>query len=127
MKLTKGRRKSTFETLWPKLKQNKRYRAAFAASHAKREIGVQIRALMKEHILTHEELAKRAGLTQGAVSRAANPSYGNLSIYTLVRIAAGFDVVFVGRFMPFSELRSGSIESVKVHLRYLPSTRKMPR
>jgi transcriptional regulator with XRE-family HTH domain len=95
---------TTFERLWPKLKRSKRYREAFVAQHAKQEIGTQIRALLKQHKLTQAQLATRAGLTQGVVSRAADPSYGNLTINTLVRIAAGFDVAFVGRFVPFSEL-----------------------
>jgi transcriptional regulator with XRE-family HTH domain len=95
---------TTFEKLWPKFKRGKRYREAFVAQHAKQEIGFQIRALLKQYNLTQAVLAKRAGLTQGVVSRAADPSYGNLTINTLVRIAAGFDVAFVGRFVPFGEL-----------------------
>jgi transcriptional regulator with XRE-family HTH domain len=102
--MEKERLVTTFEKLWPKFKRSKRYREAFVAQHAKEEIGFQIRALMKQHDLTQTLLAKRAGLTQGVVSRAADPSYGNLTINTLVRIAAGLDVAFVGRFVPFSEL-----------------------
>ena len=95
---------NTFEKLWPKFRSSKRYRDAFVAQHAKQEIGTQIRALLKHFNLTQTDLAKRAHLTQGVVSRAADPSNGNLTINTLVRIAAGFDVAFVGRFVPFSEL-----------------------
>ena len=95
---------STFEGLWPKLARSKRYREEFVAQHAKQAIPFQIRALMKQLGLTQAELASRARLTQGAVSRAADPSYGNLTINTLVRIAAGFDIAFVGRFVPFSDL-----------------------
>jgi transcriptional regulator with XRE-family HTH domain len=95
---------TTFEKLWPKFRRSKRYREAFVAQHAKQEIGFQIRELLKTSELTQAELASRAGLTQGVVSRAADPAYGNLTINTLVRIAAGFDVAFVGRFVPFSEL-----------------------
>src|SRR2546428_2798894 len=93
-----------FKELWPKLKKSKRYRSAFVAQHAKQEIGFQIRALLKQHGLTQKELASRGGLDQASVSRAADPTYGNLTVNTLVRIAAGFDVAFVGRFVPFSEL-----------------------
>ena len=95
---------TTFEKLWPKFKQGKRYREAFVAQHAKQEIGFQIRELLKAYKLTQTALAARARSSQGVVSRAADPSYGNLTINTLVRIAAGFDVAFVGRFVPFSEL-----------------------
>ncbi len=95
---------STFSELWPKFKRSKRYREQFVAQHAKQAIPFQIRELLKRSKLTQKDFAKRAGMTQGAVSRAADPSYGNLTINTLVRIAAGFDVAFVGRFVPFSEL-----------------------
>ena len=43
-------------------------------------------------------------MTQGVISRAEDPDYGNLTVNTLVRIAGGFDCAFVGRFVPFSEL-----------------------
>ena len=33
-----------------------------------------------------------------------NPNYGNLTLNTLIRIAAGFDVAFIGHLVPFSEL-----------------------
>lgn len=97
---------STFNEIWPKLARSKKYREEFVASHAKQAIPFQIRALMKQLGLSQKELAARCGLTQGAISRAADPSYGNLTINTLVRIAAGFDVAFVGRFVPFSDLPS---------------------
>lgn len=88
-------------TLWNKLRK-KKYRESFVAAHVKQSIPFQIRALMDKHELTQAELAERAGLTQGAISRATRT--GNLTINTCVRIAAGFDVAFVGRFVPFSEL-----------------------
>lgn len=95
---------STLKDIWPKLARSKKYREEFVAAHAKQAIPFQIRALMKQFGLSQKELAKRCGLTQGAISRAADPSYGNLTINTLVRLAAGFDVAFVGRFVPFSDL-----------------------
>lgn len=95
---------STFNALWQKLKRSKQYREEFVAAQVKREIPFQIRTLMQQQGLSQEELAERAKLTQGVVSRAANPNYGNLTLNTLIRLAAGFDMAFVGRFVPFSEL-----------------------
>jgi transcriptional regulator with XRE-family HTH domain len=92
-----------FSAFWSKLR-DKEYRQAFVSAEVKQALPFQIRALLQSKNLTQAELAQRAGLTQGAVSRAANPDYGNLSLNTLVRIAAGFDVAFVGRFVPYSEL-----------------------
>jgi len=90
--------------LWSKFAKSKRYREEFVAAQVKRLIPLQIRRLLKQHEMSQETLAEKAGVTQGVVSRAANPEYGNLTINTLVRIAAGFDVAFVGRFIPFTEL-----------------------
>ena len=94
---------STSKTLWEKLR-SKKYREQLVASQVKRGIPFQIRSLMKQKNLSQENLADRAGLSQGVVSRAANPNYGNLTLNTIIRIAAGFDVAFVGRFVPFSDL-----------------------
>jgi len=90
--------------LWNKLRKSKGYREEFVSAQAKRLIPLQIRRLLKQHKMSQEKLAELAGLTQGVVSRAANPEYGNLTLNTLVRIAAGFDIAFIGKFVPFSEL-----------------------
>ena len=91
-------------SLQEKLSRNKRYRESWAAAVVKRLIPLQIRVLRKEREWSQADLAKESKLTQGSISRAEDPDYGNLSINTLVRIAAGFDCAFVGRFVPFSEL-----------------------
>jgi len=93
-----------FNQLWKKLAKSKKYREEFVAAQVKRGIPFQIRTLLKKAGLSQEELAARAGLTQGVVSRAANPEYGNLTLNTIIRMAAGFDVAFIGKFVPFSEL-----------------------
>lgn len=92
-----------FDRLWKKL-GSKKYREEFVAAQVKRGIPFQIRKLMKQQGLSQEELARRAGLTQGVVSRAADPEYGNLTLNTIIRVAAGLDVAFVGRFVPFTDL-----------------------
>jgi transcriptional regulator with XRE-family HTH domain len=95
---------NAFNALWKKLAKSKRYREEFVAAQVKRGIPFQIRSLLKKKGLSQEILAGRAGLTQGVVSRAADLDYGNLTLNTIVRVAAGFDVAFVGKFVPFSEL-----------------------
>ena len=95
---------NTFRELWRKLRKSKEYREEFVAAHLKRSIPHQARALMKARGLSQQELARRANLSQGVVSRAVDPNYGNLTLSTIIRIAAGFDVAFIGRFVPFSEL-----------------------
>ena len=95
---------TTSEYLWNKLSGSKAYREEFVAAQAKRAIPFQISALMDRQALTQKELAKRAKLTQGVISRAADPGYGNLTLNTIIRVAAGFDVAFIGKFVPFSDL-----------------------
>lgn len=95
---------TTSEHLWNKLAASKTYREEFVAAQVKRAIPFQISALMDRKRLTQKELANRAGLTQGVISRAANPGYGNLTLNTIIRVAAGLDVAFIGRFVPFSDL-----------------------
>ena len=95
----------TFRTVWTKLQQSgAAYRKAFVASEIKRLIPFQVYALRKKRGWSQEELAKRAGLTQGVISRAEDPDYGNMTFNTVISIAGGFDVAFVGKFVPFSEL-----------------------
>ena len=91
--------------LWEKFAKRKKYRDLFvAAGQTKQLIPMQIRVLRKQRDWSQTTLAQESNLTQGAISRAEDPDYGNLTINTLVRVAAGFDVAFVGKFVPFSEL-----------------------
>lgn len=95
---------NTFRDVWNNLAKSKKYREAFAFSLFKRMVPFQIRALRKQRGWSQEQLATSATLTQGVISRAEDPDYGNLTINTIRRIAAGFDVAFVVKFVPFSEL-----------------------
>src|ERR1043166_1997273 len=90
---------------WKKLR-DKTYRDEFVVAQAKRAIPFQIRAMMRARGISQEELAKRSGLTQGVISRAANPAYGKLTLNTILRVASGFDVAFIGLFVPYSRLES---------------------
>lgn len=93
---------NVFETIWGQLRKGAAYRAQFAAASFKRSVPLQIRALRKARGWSQAQLAERAGLTQGVVSRAENANYGNLTVNTILSIAAGFDCAFVGRFVAFS-------------------------
>jgi transcriptional regulator with XRE-family HTH domain len=109
----------SFERLWEKLARSKKYREHFATAFAKRSIPSQIRELMRQQELSQEKLAKQSGLTQGVISRAIDLNYGNLTLNTIVRIAAGLDCAFVGKYVPFSELGrhvANMPESVPAHV-----------
>lgn len=94
---------TALSNLWAKLKRSKKYREAFVAAQLKRGIPTQMKVLRKQRGWTQADLAEHSGLTQGAISRAEDPDYGNLTFNNVIKIAAGFDVAFVGKFVPFSE------------------------
>lgn len=77
---------------------------AFARTQFKRLVPLQIQALRRQRGWSQAVLAEKSRLTQGVISRAEDQSYGNLTVNTILTIAEGFDVAFVGRFVPFSEL-----------------------
>jgi transcriptional regulator with XRE-family HTH domain len=93
----------TFRDIWQKLSHRK-YREQYALSLLKRSVAFQIKTLRKKHCGSQAILAERSRLTQGVVSRAEDQEYGNLTFNTVGRIAAGLDMAFIGKFVPWSEL-----------------------
>jgi len=114
---------NALSSLWEKL-SNRAYREAFAASVVKRMVPLQIRVLRKQRDWSQARLASESSLTQGVISRAEDPEYGNLTVNTLVRIAAGFDCVYVGRFVPFSGLAKWYSDLSNEQLLEVPSFEK---
>ena len=101
----------TFESVWAKLdEKGPEYRNGFVAAQVKRLLPFQINAMRKNRGWSQEQLAKRSGLTQGVISRAEDPDYGNLTLNTAISIAGGFDVAFIAKFVPFSELGEDVVE-----------------
>ena len=107
----------SIDRLWTKLK-SKRYRDQFVSAQARRVFAFQLRAIMKRRGLSQEKLAEQAGLTQGVISRAADPNYGKLTTTVMVKIANGLDMAYCGMFVPFTKAvqwaSSLSDESVQV-------------
>ena len=87
-----------------RLKKGKEHRAAFVGSQISIGIPFQIRALRKQRKWDQRKLADKAGMLQPRISAVEKPGYGNLTLETLKRLAAAFDVALVVRFAPFSEL-----------------------
>jgi transcriptional regulator with XRE-family HTH domain len=90
--------------MWQRLATSKAYREEFALSLLKKMVPFQTRVLRRERHLSQAQLAESSKLTQGVISRAEDPDYGNLTLNTIGRIAAGFDLAFIGRFVQFSDL-----------------------
>lgn len=93
-----------FSYIWNQVKKSKKFRESFVTSQFKKMVPFQIAVLRKKAGLSQEELAKACGLTQGVISRAEDPNYGNLTVNTILRIANGFNMGFKGEFVPISEL-----------------------
>lgn len=87
-----------------RLKRSKPNRAAFVASQINIGIPFQIRALRKQREWDQKKLAHESGMLQPRISAMEKPGYGSLTLETLKRLAAAFDVALVVRFAPFSEL-----------------------
>lgn len=94
---------SGLSNLWNRLAGSKAYREALVASQLKRGLPFQARAMRKERGWSQALVAEKSGLTQGAVSRAEDPDYGNLTLNTVLRIAAGHDVAVICEYVSFSE------------------------
>ena len=112
---------NTAEATWNRLAKSKKYREEFALSLLKRSVAFQIKTLRKKHCGSQAVLAERAKLTQGVVSRAEDQDYGNLTFNTVGRIAAGLDMAFVGKFIPFSALVRYSLELSEAELENIPT------
>lgn len=78
------------------------YRRAYAESFANTVIATQIRLLRGS--MKQAEFAELVGVKQSRISAMEDENYSSWSTKTLKRIAASRDVVFLGRFVAFSEL-----------------------
>src|SRR5262245_49349066 len=105
--------------VWEKL-TSKTYRDQFIFSQFNRFIPLQITSIRKKAGWSQEDLATASGLTQGVISRAEDPNYGNLTVNTILRIAAGFKMGFKGEFVPLSELVEWTENLTEESVRWVP-------
>jgi hypothetical protein len=110
----------TFKGVWQKL-SNKQYRDHYALSLLKRSVAFQIKTLRKKHCGTQAVLAEKSNLKQGVISRSEDQEYGNLTFNTVGRIAAGLDMAFIGKFVPFTELIRFSGELSEEEFKNIPT------
>lgn len=84
--------------------QRKEFRDAFVSSHLAHGLAHQIRALRTQRGWTQGELAARLGIKQqSAVARLEDPSYGRLSLATLLKLSSVFDVALSVRFLSYGK------------------------
>lgn len=83
---------------------DKEYREEFVDQRISVGIASQIREMRSMRGWTQIKLAEESGTRQQVISQIENPDYGKLTISTLKRLAAAFDVALVVKFSSFSEL-----------------------
>lgn len=91
--------------IWSRMK-NRTYRHSYASAQASVHRAAQITAMRENRGWTQGKLAKEAGMAQARISLLEDPSYESVSISTLQRIAAAFDVVLLVRYVSFKEFVS---------------------
>jgi transcriptional regulator with XRE-family HTH domain len=88
--------------------REKAYRDAYVASQIRMTLPLQIRELRKRREWTQPQLAEYAGMAQPRISELEKPGERRLTIETLLRLAAAFDVGLQVRFVPFGQLMDWS-------------------
>jgi transcriptional regulator with XRE-family HTH domain len=84
--------------------RKKVFREAFVKAHLAQGLAHQIRILRNQRGWTQLELAEKLGLKgQSAVARMEDPSYGKLSIGTLIKLSNVFDVALSVKFESFGK------------------------
>lgn len=86
------------------------YRQGYLEGSIEQGIAWQIRANRKIRGLTQGDLGAMIGTTQSGVSRLEDPSYGEQSLDTLVRLAHAFDCALSVKFISYSQLAENSVD-----------------
>ena len=100
--------------------QKKPFRVAYVAEHVRRGIAYQIRALRDQRGWNQGKLSALLGKPQSVVSRLEDPSYGKVTIQTLLELASVFDVALQVKFVSYSSFLPQT-RDVTTHSMQLPS------
>lgn len=98
MRLSKSMEKSFRRLMRPSA------RHAFVEAEVVTQIAHQIRALRQQRGWSQLRVAKELGTTQAAISRLEDPSYGRVSLATLLALSKVFDVGLDVRFRSVLEM-----------------------
>ncbi len=84
--------------------KRKAFREAYVESHITQGLAYQIKALRTQRGWSQKDLSDKLGLkNQSAIARLEDPSYGKLSITTLLKLSNIFDVALSIRFQSFEK------------------------
>lgn len=93
-----------YDQIFGRLARGKEYREAFVESEINIGIPFQIKAMRETREWTQQQLAERSAKRQSVISQLETPGYGQLTLSTLKKLAAAFDVGLMVRFVSFGEL-----------------------
>lgn len=85
----------------PKKLKKKAYRDAYVGEHVRRWIAHQIRSLRDKKEWSQGELSRRMEKPQSVISRLEDPSYGKMTVNTLLEVASTFDVALLIKFVDY--------------------------
>ena len=108
------------EKTFLRMKKSPTARDAYVQAEVVTALAHQIRAIRTQRNWTQADLAKRMGTTQAAVSRLEDPSYGRISIKTLLDLSRVFDAGLRVQFVSLITMLSETFKP-NAHLREVPS------
>lgn len=108
------------EKTFLRMKKSPTARDAYVQAEVVTALAVQIRAIRMQRSWSQADLAKRMGTTQAAVSRLEDPSYGRMSIKTLLDLSRVFDTGLRVQFVSLITMLHETFKP-KAHLREVPS------
>lgn len=89
----------SMERTFRKFRSSPAARDAYVQAEVATFLAHQIRAIRQQRMWTQQDLASKIGTTQAAISRLEDPSYGRLSIKTLLELSRVFDIGLQVRFV----------------------------
>jgi len=91
--------------------KSKKYRQAYSEQVCFDKVATQIFLLRKDRGWSQKELGRMVGMRQSRISKLEDPDNEQLSVSTLQRIAAAFDVSLNLEFEKFSQFSRKSINA----------------
>lgn len=97
-------REETYSEAFAAELDEKEFRDCFAEDQIRVRLALQIRALRQQRGLSQSQFGELVGMPQSSVARFENPDSGRLTLSSLFKIAAAFDIAFVGEFVDHKAL-----------------------
>lgn len=95
-------------------------RNAYVTAEVTTAVAHQIRALRIQRGMTQADLAERMGTKQHVISRLEDPSYGRLSLNTLLQLSRAFDTGLQVQFVPLVGMLQDTFQP-NAEVRLVPS------